>query len=558
MEHSLHLWHETINLFTIMKKRFFLASVIALGMMTGCNNEYDGQDVSGSKLIVTASIDQVKTRVSDTEWAVDDAIGVSDNLPQNPNLNIKYVAGSTTGNFTSVSGIYILGAEPVTYTAYYPYTGAEGTAAGDIEFSILNSEGQYAGDSNVDYLFAEATASRENPTVGFRFKHVMSRLKLTIKDSDNAVSEGTELSYTLKGVTTDGTFNTTNGTVTAGTSTGTIVVKTTMGSSSSVILPPTPTGGTPASLQLVIEINDKVYTGSFTPALTASQEYQYSIDLSNTGSGEKLQIDSPTIDGFTPNDEGDINMNVTANYNPTLEVGDFICKDGTQIDKDYDFANLDATVKESIVGVVFYVGNPQPSELYGYNNAMDVLEQKYPACTNGLVYALKRADTAPASFGTVRPSNSEGEWYDSYATSFITATGNTDRILGYNYTHLFETFATDNAETGACSSVMTSVLDAYRKSTSVASSTTNWYLPSMGELNIIKVAQETLNTSLSKVEGAELLWEDTDVNEKTGYWSSSLRRRDAVLCYLNGAESPDSTVGYFTSNKHFYRFVFAF
>lgn len=527
-----------------MKKRFFLASVITLGMMTGCNNEYDGQDVSGSKLIVTASIDQVKTRVSDTEWAVGDAIGVSDNLPQNPNLNIKYVAGSTTGNFTSVSGIYILGAEPVTYTAYYPYTGAEGTAAGDIEFSILNSEGQYAGDFNVDYLFAEATASRENPTINFRFKHVMSRLKLTIKDSDGAVSEGTAISYTLKGVTTDGTFNTTNGTVTAGTSTGNIVVKTTMDSSSSVILPPTPTDGTPASLQLVIEINDKVYTGSFTPALVASQEYQYSIDLSNTGSGEKLQIDSPTIDGFTPNDEGDINMNVTANYNPTLEVGDFICKDGTQIDKGYDLASLDDAVKESIVGVVYYVGDPGEDSRYA----------------QGLVIALNRvtmdatneSDPYSAAWASEQPT--ESGWESAFGLVY-----DVKNIRGYKDTQAWQTVDTEVWWSG-----MKSALANYAVETPSASS--GWYVPSQKELYLLQENTANVNASLDLLSGSEELWKDVNFAEgasnsrgSIGYWSSTFRAKNAVLQYagtLTDGKADDIT-GY-TNRNGYFRLVFAF
>ena len=74
--------------------------------------------------------------------------------------------------------------------------------------------------------------------------------------------------------------------------------------------------------------------------MDASQEYKYSVDLSKTESGENLQIDSPTIDGWTPNDEGNIDVEEEVNYNPTLEVGDFLCKDGTTIDKDYDLERI--------------------------------------------------------------------------------------------------------------------------------------------------------------------------------------------------------------------------
>ena len=71
-----------------------------------------------------------------------------------------------------------------------------------------------------------------------------------------------------------------------------------------------------------------------------------------------MQIDSPTIDGWTPNDEGNIDVEEEVNYNPTLEVGDFFCTDGTLVDKEYDLAKL---TDKTIAGVVYYVGNPQPS-----------------------------------------------------------------------------------------------------------------------------------------------------------------------------------------------------
>ena len=67
-------------------KKIFLTSAVALALLSSCNNDYDGQDIAGTKLAVSASIDQVNTRLSDSgsEWTEGDAIGVSDNL-SNPN-----------------------------------------------------------------------------------------------------------------------------------------------------------------------------------------------------------------------------------------------------------------------------------------------------------------------------------------------------------------------------------------------------------------------------------------------------------------------------------------
>lgn len=82
-------------------------------------------------------------------------------------------------------------------------------------------------------------------------------------------------------------------------------------------------------------------------------------------------------------------MEEEVNYNPTLEIGDFLCKDGTTIDKDYNLEQLDEAVKASIIGVVYYVGNPQPSVLYNgtYAETQDVLKRECPSCVNGLAIA---------------------------------------------------------------------------------------------------------------------------------------------------------------------------
>ena len=45
-----------------------------------------------------------------------------------------------------------------------------------------------------------------------------------------------------------------------------------LGTASSIILPPVAAGSTAEPIQLVIEVGDKIYAGSLTPALDGSQE----------------------------------------------------------------------------------------------------------------------------------------------------------------------------------------------------------------------------------------------------------------------------------------------
>lgn len=551
-------------------KKIFLTSAVALALLSSCNNDYDGQDIAGTKLAVSASIDQVNTRLSDSgsEWTEGDAIGVSDNL-SNPNLNIKYVAGSAMGDFTSTTGIYILGNEEVTYTAYYPYAGNEGASAGELQFKIVDESGKYAGHNAVDFMYATGMATRSNPKVAFVFKHQMSKVSLNITDSNAPATKAeTPVSYTLQGVIIDGTFNTGTGEITPGSTKGNVKVDAVLGTASSIILPPVAAGNAAEPIQLVIEVGDKIYAGSLTPALDASQEYKYSVDLSKTESGENLQIDSPTIDGWTPNDEGNIDVEEEVNYNPTLEVGDFLCKDGTTIDKDYDLVQLDETVKASIIGVVYYVGNPQPSVLYEYEDAVDALKRDYPLCTKGLAVAISNAQEAADRFATAKYNYSD--WFkaegnqvaESYIGSALNLTSVFDHILGYNNTRVMELAVADvndNTLTGAENFM--SILTQYRENNVVAG-TSVWYLPSYAELKLMQDNYAVVSASMAKV-GASLpqYTEFASANNEAFYWSSDLRGNSYnwVSPLADVPEDTNLFVGRTSSSlKGYFRFTLAF
>lgn len=522
-------------------KKIFLASAVALTLLSSCNNEYEGQDIAGSKLVVSASIDEIKARVSETgsEWTKGDAIGVSDNLASAPNLNIKYIAGSTSGDFTSSTGIYVLGEKEVKYTAYYPFSGSEKTEAGEVSFSIVDENGNYKGPETVDFMYATGTATRQNPKVAFDFKHVMSKVGLNITAGTPAekvagkARAATNVSYTLKNVITDGKFNTATGTITPGTTKGDVTVKTTLEAASSVILPP-PASSTAEAIQLVIKVgegsDEKVYTGSFTPGLDGSQQYNYKIDLSKTEGGSAIQISSATISGWTSDKEQEIGVN----KKDVLEVDDFLCKDGTTIDKN---AELNDEIKANIVGVVYYVGNPQPSVKYpkSYDAENDLLLTDYSGCTNGLAISLEEVTTAFAEVETsdyclhlwFNENTPKGIYPAGYnapteeGTAYGSNTSGRTNFLGYNNTKLWESLASGKNLTIKALEELKTFQSAHS-----VTGTSSWYIPSSGELvSLVDFSTGTyavvagIETSLSKIGAAEI----------TGsYWSSTDGRLSAA------------------------------
>lgn len=206
-----------------------------------------------------------------------------------------------------------------------------------------------------------------------------------------------------------------------------------------------------------------------------------------------------------------------------LSVGDYYCSDGTLIESD---AKLTDEIKAKIIGVVYYVGNPQPGSTgLNYNtNYPDILAAEHPSCTHGLVYAIKSANTdavtswGEGSFGGGKVSG----YYDTHnyqrntASKYIWETSSSNygaRMLGYDYTAVLTVNRTDFP-----------TLFQYLDQATAPSVSSGWYLPSYGELKLldtgtltksgnnagINIDINTINTSLTNIAG-ETLFEKTDV-----------------------------------------------
>lgn len=121
---------------------FAVTSVVAAMLAAGCseeNNEPSGN--ASNAAIVTASIGKtdnvVSSRAANTVWDVDDCIGISTSSVNGKTnyVNIRYKTNGSV--FSPVPGaagedntIYFQDKSPTTFTAYYPYEGANGTKPG--------------------------------------------------------------------------------------------------------------------------------------------------------------------------------------------------------------------------------------------------------------------------------------------------------------------------------------------------------------------------------------------------------------------------------------------
>ena len=255
-----------------------------------------------------------------------------------------------------------------------------------------------------------------------------------------------------------------------------------------------------------------------------------------------------------------------------LSVGDYLCADGSIISKD-------AAVPENAIGVIFYVGNPQPSVTHAdkYVEAKDPLRRDYPECKHGLVLALKNALLGTAEKGRFNTSNKHyyGTWFrtdEKYMNSYV----DTERgknvapiagFQGYNNTVLMEVGATmgDDYKAGAGNAL--TALENYRTENATPTTSTGWYFPSDFDLITVKQVVATVNSSIEKANGTVLVINDGATEGGSFYWSNTERNNEWLWANTMGsgsdasgpAESGSLTAKRYASNNDgFFRMMLAF
>ena len=217
-----------------------LSSVICFVIcLLGCEKASDkavssptAAQISGSIVTETpADVPEVKslggthTRAAGTDWTMDDRIGVTaTSTGATAYANVQYHATTAAGTFEVVSTadsdntIYFQDAEDVTFTAYYPYDGVNGTAAGTngiLRKTITAADQTPEAQPGIDYLWSTATTSNAAPQVSFRFSHAMSRLCFVFIEGAGVTFPADGLKYELSDLVTAGSFNTLTGTTQA-------------------------------------------------------------------------------------------------------------------------------------------------------------------------------------------------------------------------------------------------------------------------------------------------------------------------------------------------------
>lgn len=247
-----------------------------------------------------------------------------------------------------------------------------------------------------------------------------------------------------------------------------------------------------------------------------------------------------------------------------LSVGDYFCADGSIVTKDVESA------PENTIGIVFYVGNPQPSVTHPttYTIEKDPLRRDFENCTHGLILAIDNAyaeDAETNRFGGAKKYYSD--WFkndDNYKDSYVNPErgkniASVPGFQGYNNTVLMQRGYELGGDYQAGCSHAVPYLNAYIEKVPTPTNTTKWFLPSDEELKQLQKTVNTVNASLQKVcsvnpeNAAVLLTTDaTTTLNNTFYWSNTERNTDWIWANTlgTGGDASDPNTGSLTAQRN--------
>lgn len=188
-------------------KASMLAVAATAFLFAGCQNE--GISYTQDEARFSATIDGA-SRAYNQAWEANDEIGISCQTGEVTYTNVCYYMAAGDGSFSpkeESKKIYYQTEEEVTFTAYYPWNDLqEGNTA------ITADTWEQAGQTKLDFLWAQAKGNKAAPDVAFGFVHSMSKLVLTIKCGDGvSYDEVKAAALSLEGFKHLGSFDVTTG-----------------------------------------------------------------------------------------------------------------------------------------------------------------------------------------------------------------------------------------------------------------------------------------------------------------------------------------------------------
>ncbi|MDE6485316.1 MAG: fimbrillin family protein [Duncaniella sp.] len=189
-----------------MKKYIILAA--AAINLAACNNDdvvdnYADEPVAAR---ITATIGRsALSRASEEKWADGDEIGIT---LGDLYINRKHTTESGDGVFSGVPMYFRNKQDQMSVSAYYPYSGDEGSVPAIVETSTELERQTVDEQPDFDFLYARVdNVSGAAPNINFAFKHQMCKLSLIFRNGNGGTDVSKINSCRIDGLVLEGTFN---------------------------------------------------------------------------------------------------------------------------------------------------------------------------------------------------------------------------------------------------------------------------------------------------------------------------------------------------------------
>lgn len=320
---------------------FYLGALSAL-VLTGCKDNDDNSEWMTDGVVFTSHIEGMVSRASGSAWSDGDKVGIYMNAGGTDFENYEYTA-SADGALTAAGKTLKYPEEGTAdFFAYYPYQ--SGISGKTYTVDVTDQ----SDPTKIDLLYATKTGISNDEAVNFAFSHQLSQIVINVSH-DETIASLNGLKIQVKGMNTQASFALADGTLTpTDNKTDFAMNVNTEGTTAEAIVIPTAdlTGA-----ELVFTLNGIDFTWDMTVSggggFVKGTKYTYKASLSMTNGQGSVNMGNATIDDWTEQAGGDINVDFGEG---TQTGGEVIVLDEPFADGQGDF-----TIEDKELGSLSYV-----------------------------------------------------------------------------------------------------------------------------------------------------------------------------------------------------------
>ena len=460
---------------------------------TACNSDESSLPASGNQLQLSFGINAPQSRAIFTDTKLPDNSPVGVRLSGYTDYaNLVYTGTTTSGTQSGASTTSVtLTDTKGTLYAYWPQSNSVSIDAIDMDMTVADQ---------TDWLYATPVTdvNEDKASVAVTMNHAAANIHVKVnKGSYLGTGNITNITVQSDGIALGGTFNASQTTpgYTAFEDEGkplSRTVTTTAGAAATdIMVVPT---GTSAAVTFLLTIDGIQFTAtSAAVQLAMGNSYQYTLNLSDIST--YMEISGFSVKDWTSTTGGTLDLDEYVDK--TIKVY-AVSSDGSLID--YKTADANAT------GVALVAGK---------HKFMIEKTENYNADETKFGWSYDYNDLSIDSYSTIDGTNKEG-WLDGSRAPVL----NKD-FTTWNVGALSNFKGKDNTPIIAASSsnsvLMCSVLKTFNEGNyGNNQGKSDWYVPALGQLGLMWLALNEINTALENIGGTKLSTEGG-----VYYWSST-------------------------------------